>query len=155
MSHRYSIRPRTLFFAAALGLGTVSVASAQHASPTAAMNAAITQGQQNSEAAFLAEGKAAMNKMMAGMAIQPTGDVDRDFVEMMVPHHQSAIDMAESYLRYGHNEQLRQLAQRIIVAQQREIATMRQTVGQPLATPQESTPMGGGMQQQSTPMPGK
>ena len=29
-----------------------------------------------------------MNKMMADMTIKPTGDVDRDFVEMMVPHHQ-------------------------------------------------------------------
>ena len=39
--------------------------------------------------------------MMADMAIKPTGDVDRDFVAMMVPHHQGAIDMAQAVLRYG------------------------------------------------------
>jgi uncharacterized protein (DUF305 family) len=33
----------------------------------------------------------------------------------MVPHHQGAIDMAQAELRYGHNEQLRRIAQGIIV----------------------------------------
>ena len=66
-----------------------------------------------------------MNKMMADMTIKPTGDVDRDFVAMMVPHHQGAIDMAQAVLRYGHNEQLRRLAQEIVVTQQQEIAAMR------------------------------
>ena len=56
------------------------------------------------EAAFLAENQAAMNKMMAAMQIQPTGDVDKDFVAMMAPHHQGAIDMAQAVLRYGRNE---------------------------------------------------
>ena len=73
-----------------------------------------------------------MNKMMADMAIKPTGDVDRDFVAMMVPHHQGAIDMAQAVLRYGHNEQLRRLAQEIIVDQQQEIAAMRLALGEPL-----------------------
>ena len=66
-----------------------------------------------------------MDKMMADMNVKPTGDADRDFVAMMIPHHQGAIDMARSLLRYGHNEQLRRLAQEIIVTQQQEIATMR------------------------------
>jgi hypothetical protein len=51
---------------------------------------------------------------------------------MMIPHHQGAIDMARSLLRYGHNEQLRRLAQEIIVTQQQEIAIMRLAIGQPL-----------------------
>jgi uncharacterized protein (DUF305 family) len=38
-------------------------------------------------------------------------DVDRDFVSMMIPHHQAAIEMAQAELRYGHNEILRRLAQ--------------------------------------------
>ena len=59
------------------------------------------------------------------MAAKPTGDVDHDFVEMMVPHHQGAIDMAKAFLRHGHNKQLRRLAQEIIVTQQQEIVTMR------------------------------
>ena len=67
-----------------------------------------------------------------GHGRKPTGDVDHDFVEMMVPHHQGAIDMARAVLRYGHNEQLRRLAQEIIVTQQQEIAAMRLALGEPL-----------------------
>jgi len=40
------------------------------------------------EAPFLAENDAAMDRMMVAMSITPTGDVDADFVAMMVPHHQ-------------------------------------------------------------------
>jgi uncharacterized protein (DUF305 family) len=117
MCDRHSVRPRALFFAVALSLGAVSVAAAQDAAPTAAVNGAATPAQQSSEADFLAESNAAMKKMMTSMTVKPTGDVDRDFVAMMVPHHQAAIDMAQVFLRYGHNEQLRRLAQEIIVTQ--------------------------------------
>jgi hypothetical protein len=66
------------------------------------------------------------------MAITPAGDVDRDFVATMTPHHQGAIDMAQAVLRYGHNEQIRRLAQEIIVTQQQEIVAMRLAIGDPL-----------------------
>jgi hypothetical protein len=105
------------------------------------------------ETTFLLENEAAMNKMMADMAVKLTGDVDRDFVAMMVPHHQGAIDMAQAALRYGHNEQLRRLAQEIVVTQQQEIAAMRLAVGdvlppsvasptQPLPIPVSDPPAG-------------
>ena len=81
------------------------------------------------EQPFLSENDDAMNKMMADMTIKPSGDVDRDFVEMMVPHHQGAVDMAQAELKYGHNEQLRRLAQEIVVTQQQEIAVMRLALG--------------------------
>ena len=84
------------------------------------------------EASFLAENVNAMKKMMGGMAVKPTGDVDADFVAMMVPRHQGAIDMALAVLRHGRNPQIRRLAQEIIVTQQQEIAVMRLAVGQPL-----------------------
>ena len=84
------------------------------------------------EAPFLARNDAAMARMMAGMKIKPSNDVDRDFVAMMVPHHQGAIDMAEAELSYGHNEPLRGLAQEIIVTQEQEIAVMRRALGEPL-----------------------
>jgi uncharacterized protein (DUF305 family) len=92
--------------------------------PTAASSAAESQ--------FLAANEEAMSKMMANMTVAPTGDIDRDFVAMMVPHHQGAIDMARILLRYGQNEQLKRLAQEIIVTQQEEIAAMRLAVGEPL-----------------------
>ena len=84
------------------------------------------------EAPYLAQTDAAMAKMMAGMAVKPSGDVDRDFVDMMVPHHQGAIDMAVAVLRYGHNPMIRRLAQEIIIDQQQEIAAMRLALGDPL-----------------------
>jgi hypothetical protein len=84
------------------------------------------------ETPYLSENDAAMNKMMSGMVIKPTGDVDRDFVSMMTPHHQGAIDMAQAVLRNGRNEQIRRLAQEIIVTQQQEIAAMRLAIGDPL-----------------------
>jgi hypothetical protein len=87
------------------------------------------------EAPFLAENDIAMTRMMDDMSVKPTGDVDRDFVAMMVPHHQGAIDMAQAELRYGHNEQLRRIAQEIVVEQQQEIVAMRVALGQPLPTP--------------------
>ena len=84
------------------------------------------------EAPFLALNTAAMDRMMAGMAVKPTGDADQDFVAMMEPHHRAAIDMAQAELRFGHNEQLRRIAQEIIVEQQQEIAAMRLAIGRAL-----------------------
>ncbi len=76
------------------------------------------------EMQFLAANDAAMVRMMAGMQVRPRGGVDEDFVAMMVPHHQGAIEMAQAELRFGHNEQLKRLAQEIIVTQKDEIAAM-------------------------------
>ena len=87
----------------------------------------------SAEALFLAENQATMEKMMTGMRVKATGDVDQDFAELMIPHHQGAIDMAQSELRHGKNEQLRRIAQEIIVEQQQEITAMRLAVKQPLS----------------------
>ena len=84
------------------------------------------------EMPFLSENTAAMDRMMAGMMRKPTGDVDHDFTAMMIPHHQGAIDMAVLELKYGHNEQLRRIAQEIIVDQQQEIVAMNLAIGAPL-----------------------
>jgi uncharacterized protein (DUF305 family) len=46
--------------------------------------------------AFIAENDEAMERMMTAMHVSPTGDVDHDFVAMMIPHHQGAIDMARA-----------------------------------------------------------
>jgi uncharacterized protein (DUF305 family) len=84
------------------------------------------------EKPFLAEDDAAMAKMMDDMTIEPTGEIDRDFVAMMVPHHQGAIDMARAELRYGHDAQLKRIAQEIVVDQIQQISLMRLAVGEPL-----------------------
>lgn len=67
----------------------------------------------------------AMRRMDAGMAVAPTGDPDRDFARMMIPHHQGAVDMALAELRFGRDERLRRLAQGIVVEQRQEIALMQ------------------------------
>jgi uncharacterized protein (DUF305 family) len=100
------------------------------------------------EAPFLAENQSAMTRMMADMAVKPIGDVDRDFVAMVVPHDQGAIDMARAELKYGHNELLRRLAREIVTNRQQEITVMRLAVdderssstGAPAQPPAETVP---------------
>src|SRR5438105_11833191 len=98
--------------AVALAITAGSFAAPQDAPHHAAStrsSASAPSLQSNEEAAYLAENEAAMKKMMMDMSIKPSGDVDADFVAMMVPHHQGAVDMALAELRHGRNEQLRRL----------------------------------------------
>lgn len=52
------------------------------------------------------------------------GDIDRHFIEEMIPHHQDAVDMAELALTKAEHDELRQLAESIKDSQSREIADM-------------------------------
>jgi uncharacterized protein (DUF305 family) len=69
---------------------------------------------------------AATDKMHEEMASPPqTGDPDRDFLGMMIPHHAGAVEMARLALIYARDPLVRQLAEEIIAGQQAEIAAMR------------------------------
>jgi uncharacterized protein (DUF305 family) len=68
---------------------------------------------------------ASMRTMMRNMTVKPTGNPDKDFVLMMMPHHQGAIDMAKVELQYGTDPELRQLATDIVAAQEKEIEQMK------------------------------
>ena len=72
-----------------------------------------------------------MMRMRAAMHVTPSGDPDRDFARIMVPHHQGAIEMARLELRFGKDERLRRLAQGIIVEQGQEIQVMRSILERP------------------------
>ena len=72
----------------------------------------------------------AVARMHAAMNVPFTGDADRDFARMMIPHHQGAIDMALVELRYGRDKRLKRLAQEIIVSQQQEIGVMHLALGE-------------------------
>lgn len=67
-----------------------------------------------------------MEEMNAGMmSVASSGNNDVDFVRLMLPHHQAAIDMAKAQLLYGTDPQMRRLAQEIITDQQSEIELMQ------------------------------
>ena len=67
-----------------------------------------------------------MNGMMASMnAMKMTGDFDLDFANMMIMHHQAAIDMSEIELTKGSDAQVKTWAQNIITAQKAEIGQMQ------------------------------
>jgi uncharacterized protein (DUF305 family) len=68
---------------------------------------------------------AGMQKMMKDMDVKPTGKTDKDFVLMMMPHHQGAIDMAKVELQYGKDPELRKMATDIVKAQEQEIGEMK------------------------------
>jgi uncharacterized protein (DUF305 family) len=57
-------------------------------------------------------------------AMTPTNDPSKDFVMMMKPHHQAAVDMAEAYLKYGSDPVLKKMSQDIVSSQKKEIAEM-------------------------------
>jgi uncharacterized protein (DUF305 family) len=105
----------------------ISLVLCLHANPASLASAA-----DSAESRFLIANDNAMHKMMNGMKIKESGDIDRDFANLMIPHHEGAIDMARAELQYGKNEQLRRIAQEIIVAQQQEIIAMRLAVGDPV-----------------------
>ena len=85
---------------------------------------------------------ASMEKMhMAMGAVQRSGNSDVDFVRLMIPHHQAAIDMAKTQLLYGRDPQMRRLAQEIITDQQLEIELMQRWLKQrESAQPKENQP---------------
>ena len=63
-----------------------------------------------------------MEKMetdMKGMA--KTGNADKDFLMMMIPHHKSAVTMSEEQLSHGKNLELKKMAQKIMNDQTAEI----------------------------------
>ena len=67
-----------------------------------------------------------METMHAGMAaVKPSGNEDTDFANLMLLHHQAAVDMARTELLYGNDPQMRRLAQEVITDQESEIQLMQ------------------------------
>ena len=77
----------------------------------------------NSDSAATKGYKQSMMTMMSGMPAY-TGDADVDFMQQMKGHHQAAIDMAKVELANGKDADAKKLAQEIVAAQEKEIATI-------------------------------
>ena len=65
--------------------------------------------------------------MMGGMMRQmhPNADLDLMFLQMMIPHHEDAISMANTALQQGQHPEIKTLAQAIVTTQTAEIEEMR------------------------------
>lgn len=83
----------------------------------------------------------AMAVMDAGMRQAPMSGVsEHDFVSMMMPHHQGAVDMAKAVLLYTQDPEIRNLALGIIAEQQNEIKVMQAWLQRHATTTQHETP---------------
>lgn len=97
-----------------------------------AILAAVTIGPDQTAQAQLAKGAPAayervrevMNERFKDMKL--AGDPDRDFAALLIAHHEDLIFLARTQLEYGADEQLRQVAQKIIDEQQKQIAELRE-----------------------------
>jgi uncharacterized protein (DUF305 family) len=127
---RAFVRKRMISLATTASVSATSFALAQDPTRTHHVRGgaqyAAAQQEHSDQQPLPSADAAAMQKLMADMAIKPIGDIDRDFVEMMP--HQGAVDRAKAKLNYGGNEQFRRLAQRISATQQPEITLMQDAV---------------------------
>jgi uncharacterized protein (DUF305 family) len=109
---------KSLVFALALGWLLVM--------PAAGENSAHETHAAQAGSQFVRMMSAAMDQMHEEMAApRQTGDPDRDFLAMMIPHHAGAVEMARLVLIYGRDPLVRQLAEEIIAGQQAEITAMQ------------------------------
>jgi len=88
-------------------------------------------GDKSSTDASWSELVTSMEKMHMAMGeVKQSGNNDVDFVRLMLPHHQAAIDMAKTQLLHGKDPQMRRLAKEIITDQQLEIELMQRWLKQ-------------------------
>ena len=123
---RAFVRRRVISLATTLSVTAASIAMAQ--APNSALHSR-SAAKQTEERQFLFANDLAISNMTRNALFTPTGDIDRDFATIMIPQHQSAIDMAKAELKYGHDDELRHLAAKIAAQQQREISVLRRATG--------------------------
>ncbi|WP_417285211.1 DUF305 domain-containing protein [Comamonas sp.] len=97
-----------------------------HAPMHAGMKAGVAAGRTMGAApGFQTEMDAGMARMMQDMhGTGYSGNADVDFLAMMIPHHEGAVDMARLVLKHGRDPLTRQLAEEIIASQTIEIESM-------------------------------
>jgi uncharacterized protein (DUF305 family) len=123
---RAFVRRRVISLATTLSVTATSFALAQD--PRGELHIRST-AKEAEEQQFLFANDLAISNLSREMLVAPTGDIDRDFAAIIIPQHQGAIDMAQAELKYGHNDELRRLAQKIVTQQQQEISILRRAAG--------------------------
>ena len=130
-----------LAFACAFALTDCVAQLAPHAHPVPTTSSSANR-------AFEREMNAGMARMMSDMhAPGYSGNVDVDFLAMMIPHHVGAVEMARLVLQHGRDPATRQLADEIIAGQSVEIESMTRrlaTLRQPAAARAAEFPALGG-----------
>ena len=112
-----------LSIALTLTLLTGGVAAQTAAAPTQAHAHGAMQA--SPATGFQRDMEVGMARMMQDMHSPGySGNVDVDFLTMMIPHHAGAVDMARLLLKHGRDPATRQLADEIIAGQTTEIESM-------------------------------
>jgi uncharacterized protein (DUF305 family) len=87
---------------------------------------ATSENAENHGSAFSSEMKQIMSEMETGMNnMKMTNNVDHDFAMMMVPHHQSAIGMADAILKHGKDNEIKRVAEKIKSDSQKEMNELK------------------------------
>jgi len=97
-----------------------------------------TQMMEDLDALGLTMAEAGMNMKMDGL--MDADPFDRRFIDMMIPHHQGAIRMAQAELKRGKSSELREIARDVVTAQTKEIRQMNRWRAQWYGSP---SPAGG------------
>ena len=120
---------RHLIAVAAMTLGGLGITGCQHTSVHDTPQAQSRYGK--SFERYAGEMNAGMQKMMHDMhAPGYTGDADIDFLGMMIPHHEGAVDMARLVLQHGTDPVTRKLAEEILASQRVEIEGMQRRLNE-------------------------
>ena len=78
------------------------------------------------EEKYLKDYEKIVKEMMCGLEnLKPTGNVDKDFLQSMRVHHQGAIDMVNSIIKYTDNAEIKKMAEGELQNQQPEIDNMK------------------------------
>ena len=102
---------------------TISIASMESLMKTLIEN--LTQDKVREEK-YLKDYEKIVKEMMCGLEnLKPTGNVDKDFLQSMIVHHQGAIDMVNSIIKYTDNAEIKKMAEGELQNQQPEIDNMK------------------------------
>ena len=115
------VRRRAISLATSLSVMATSFALAQDPKQGSEVRTVTDRDEQQ----FLFDIDLAMSNMNRSMLMTPTDDIDRDFVNVIVPHHQGTIDAPGAEPKHGRNDELRQLARKMASKQDQEISSLR------------------------------